>query len=102
VIQTDGQENDSREFDKARIAEMIKHQEDTYNWKFVFMSSDLRSAADAGSYGIHAGNTLRYAASSAGNDAMYSSLSNSVAKARSVDVDAFASMDTFDDADQQI
>ena len=31
---------------------MIKHQEDKYNWTFVYMGSDLTDASDANSLGF--------------------------------------------------
>jgi hypothetical protein len=37
VVMTDGLENASREFTKAGIKAMIEHQENVYNWQFVFM-----------------------------------------------------------------
>lgn len=47
VIQTDGMENCSKEFNKEDIKQMITHQKEKYNWEFVFMAADL-DAADIG------------------------------------------------------
>ncbi len=52
VIVTDGGENSSKKYKKAKIAEMIKLQQEVYNWKFNFLSSDLSAVEDAGTYGI--------------------------------------------------
>ena len=52
VIMTDGEENSSKEYTASKIKEMIKHQEDKYNWTFVYMGSDLKDAKDANSIGI--------------------------------------------------
>lgn len=52
VIMTDGQENASKEYTFSQIRSMIKHQEEKYNWSFVYMGSDLNSLADANSLGI--------------------------------------------------
>jgi uncharacterized protein YegL len=41
VTITDGQENSSRNYSTEQLKEKIKHQEDKYSWKFVFLSSDL-------------------------------------------------------------
>lgn len=66
VIQTDGQENASREYlssseDKsARIREMIKHQSEKYNWDFVFLSAGEDAIKVACSYGISPHTTLAY------------------------------------------
>jgi arylsulfatase A-like enzyme len=61
VIMTDGGENNSREYTADRVREMIKHQEDKYNWSFVYMGSDLTDAKDARSLGI---NTTVFSSSS--------------------------------------
>lgn len=37
VVQTDGQENSSKEYTLDRIREMVKIQENDYNWQFVFL-----------------------------------------------------------------
>lgn len=52
VIMTDGGENSSREYSASQVKDMIKHQEDKYNWSFVYMGSDLTDATDANSLGI--------------------------------------------------
>lgn len=52
IIMTDGQENASTEYTLDKVREMIKHQEEKYNWSFVYMGSDLNSLDDAKSLGI--------------------------------------------------
>ena len=52
VIMTDGGENSSREYRASKVKEMIKHQEDKYNWSFIYMGSDLTDAEDANSLGF--------------------------------------------------
>ncbi|MBR6516954.1 MAG: VWA domain-containing protein [Bacilli bacterium] len=52
VIMTDGEENSSTEYTASRIKEMIKHQEDVYNWSFVYMGTDLTNINDAKDLGI--------------------------------------------------
>lgn len=52
VVMTDGGENSSREYSSSRIKEMIKEQEEKYNWTFVYMGSDLTDANDANSMGL--------------------------------------------------
>jgi hypothetical protein len=37
VVQTDGQENSSRDWNLDRIREAIKRQTDEFNWQFVFL-----------------------------------------------------------------
>ena len=52
VIMTDGGENNSVDYNASKVKEMIKHQEDKYNWTFVYMGSDLKDAADANVLGF--------------------------------------------------
>ncbi len=52
VIMTDGEENASKEYTFAKVKEMIKHQEEKYNWSFVYMGTDLTSMKDVENLGI--------------------------------------------------
>ena len=52
VIMTDGGENNSKEYTVSQVKEMIKHQEEKYDWTFVYMGSDLSNANDANSLGF--------------------------------------------------
>lgn len=59
VVHTDGQENSSHEYTAQRIREMIEHQRSVYNWKFVFMSSDITAVNDATAfYGFDQNNSV--------------------------------------------
>lgn len=52
VIMTDGEENSSHKYSSNQIKEMIKHQEDKYNWSFVYMGTDITTTEYAESIGI--------------------------------------------------
>lgn len=52
VIMTDGAENNSREYDFLRVREMIKHQEEKYNWTFIYMGTDITKTDDVKKLGI--------------------------------------------------
>lgn len=52
VIMTDGEENSSKEYTFDDIKYRIKHQEEKYNWSFVFMGTDLNSLEEAKALGI--------------------------------------------------
>jgi uncharacterized protein YegL len=60
AIITDGEENSSKEFQRAQIAEMIKHQEEVYNWDVIFLGASLDAINVARSYGIAGGKALSY------------------------------------------
>ncbi len=61
VILTDGEENSSKEFSKARVKEMIQRQQSEYNWQFTFLGADQDAFAEAGRLGIAAGGTANFA-----------------------------------------
>lgn len=61
VVMTDGQENSSKEFSKARIKEMVEHQQDMYNWHFTFLGANQDAFAEAGGMGIHAAGVANFA-----------------------------------------
>jgi uncharacterized protein YegL len=47
VVQTDGEENSSREYKAAQIAEMLAEQRDKYNWQFMFVGASESSVTTA-------------------------------------------------------
>lgn len=61
VVQTDGEENSSHSFTKSVISRMIKHQEEVYNWTFVYLGMGLETfdqGADLGfANAVHAAGT---------------------------------------------
>lgn len=83
IIHTDGEENASKEFRRSQINDLIKHQETKYNWKFVFVGTNIDVVATGGDIGVSRGSTKAYDNTSRGINVMYSSLSNATAKARS-------------------
>jgi hypothetical protein len=52
VIMTDGEENSSHSYQPSKIREMIKHQEDKYNWTFLYIGTDISNTQDADRIGI--------------------------------------------------
>lgn len=74
VITTDGLENASREFTRKKVQEMIKHQEERYNWEFLFMGANIDAAKEAAEIGIKAQSARSFEASSAGIQLMYDEL----------------------------
>ena len=87
AILTDGHENDSREFDRAKIFSMIKHQESKYNWQFAYLSSDINAVLDAKSYGLTSSSTYHFDANSGPQMRFaFSNLSASLTSYRSGDM----------------
>lgn len=46
VIITDGEENASKEYAAQRVREMVKHQEEAYAWKFIYIGAGVDSFAE--------------------------------------------------------
>lgn len=78
VIMTDGFENSSREFNAARIGEMISHQRDVYKWQFMFIGANQDAVLSAQEIGIPAAAALTYAANEAGTRAAYSMMAKKI------------------------
>lgn len=60
VAITDGQENASHKFTKARVKEMIDHQTETYNWQFIYLGANQDAFAEAGAVGIRKANAANF------------------------------------------
>jgi uncharacterized protein YegL len=93
MIQTDGGENQSREYSRKRIADMIKHQREKYSWDFAFIGADETSIAEAVQLNIPVNFTTKYAATPEGTANVLRTASAAVANYRSVDRDVYATMD---------
>lgn len=52
VIMTDGLENASKEYTLQEVKDRIKHQEEKYNWSFMFLGADLTDTKDADELGL--------------------------------------------------
>lgn len=59
VIQTDGEENDSREFNQGKISDLIKEKEKS-GWTFVFLGANIDAYKAASAIGVKASNTANY------------------------------------------
>lgn len=60
VVVTDGYENASHEFTAAKVKELIKRQEDEYNWSFVFLAAGQDAIATGANYGFAQGGTMTF------------------------------------------
>lgn len=78
VIITDGMENSSVEFTNNAIREMVKHQQEKYNWQFMFFGANMDAFTVAGNYGIDPNFTLNYEATTQGTRQVYTTMSNMV------------------------
>jgi hypothetical protein len=72
VVMTDGFENASREFNAAKIGEMINHQRNNYKWEFMFIGANQDAVLSAKEIGIPAAAALTYAANQEGTQMAFS------------------------------
>ena len=80
VIMTDGEENSSHEYSIEKVKEMIKHQEEKYNWSFLYLGTDISDASYAKSYGFS--NRAFTTKASASMDNVYTTLNASIGNYR--------------------
>jgi hypothetical protein len=98
LILTDGEENKSTEFTRAKINEMIKHQTEVYQWDFVFLGANQDAIKSGESMGIKAGNSMTYVADSQGTADAFFSVGVTMCAYRSGDATAKAAF--FSDEDR--
>ena len=120
VIQTDGLENSStkyisppssfdinvrsfqhiQSYDKgARVREMIKHQQEKYNWDFVFLGAGQDAIATAINYGINAKSAMTYDTDNSVQ--AFNSVSNYTSSYRSAPNMRSAKLCSFSDEDRE-
>ena len=89
VIQTDGEENTSRNFTLERIRQMITDRQNaTHRWDFVFLGADQDAIQAGSSLGVAAANTMAYKGDGIGTQAMYCSVSSAMTNYRSMAAEA--------------
>lgn len=81
VIITDGQENWSKEFTREQVFEMTTHQQEKYNWEFIYLGANQDAFAVAKDYGLNHGVT--FSATPIGADMTFSLAAASTNNARS-------------------
>ena len=82
VIATDGMENSSREYNRTQIQEIIRRQQEDYNWQILFIGANMNAVQVAASYGIPAPQAMTFRASPAGAAASLSSVRRAMARGR--------------------
>jgi uncharacterized protein YegL len=83
VITTDGMENASSEFTYRKVQELIRHQQEKYNWEFIFMGANIDAAKEAESIGIAKENAYNFESSAVGVERMYNVICDAVSEKRS-------------------
>lgn len=83
VITTDGYENDSQEFTRTQIKEMIEHQQQKYSWQFLFLGAGIDAYQEASSIGIGGAHAMSVTADVQGTSSMFYSVTNASKTIRS-------------------
>lgn len=52
LVFSDGEENSSRETTMVSVRELVKEQQEKYNWKYLFFGMDMNAAAAASKLGM--------------------------------------------------
>jgi hypothetical protein len=81
-ILTDGEENQSRIYNRAEILKKITHQTVNYNWIFVFLGANQDSFSEAEKIGISKDYTSGFNSSKTGTTAGFKKLSKMTSSAR--------------------
>ncbi|AST91368.1 hypothetical protein BC6307_08795 [Sutcliffiella cohnii] len=84
VITTDGMENASREFTYEKLKKLITHQQEKYNWEFIFMGANIDAVKEADSLGISIDNAFQFEASEKGVEKMYDVVCEAVIDRRNI------------------
>jgi len=80
-IITDGQENASREYNIDNIKKLIKDCEKD-DWNFIYLAANQDAFQVGGSFGVSAGNTFSFDATSTGTKVMYNAVASSATSYR--------------------
>lgn len=71
MIITDGMENASREYRRDAVKEMIEHQQNVYNWQFLFLGSNIDAPSEAALLGIPSQASRNFTSTSEGVKNVY-------------------------------
>ena len=86
-ILTDGHENASQDYSKGKVAEMIKHQTEMYNWAFEFQAANMDAFAAAKELSIAPDRVVQFEATSEGVREAFDKQSQRISAMRSRDMD---------------
>ena len=82
VVITDGYENASHEFDRPLVADMIRHQREQADWRFLFFGANQDAVKEADSLGIDQASAMTFESSGEGARKAFRSISRSISSFR--------------------
>ena len=80
VIITDGMENASTEFTKAKVKELISEKQEKAGWDFIYLGANIDAAEEADAIGVRKANAVTYKNTSSGVRANYDAVGVYVAE----------------------
>ncbi|WP_379970932.1 VWA domain-containing protein [Ectobacillus sp. sgz5001026] len=78
VITTDGMENASHEFTYSKVKELVKNQQEKYNWEFIFLGANMDATQEANNIGIAREDAYSFEATKDGLNEMYNEICEAV------------------------
>ena len=90
VIITDGMENASTEFTKAKLKELISDKQEKAGWDFIYLGANIDAAEEADAIGVRKANAVTYKNTSSGVRANYDAVGVYVAERASGDKESGA------------
>lgn len=82
VITTDGYENSSKEYSYAKVKQLITHQQEYYNWDFIFLGANIDAAKEAERFGLRKEYASNYHADSKGTSVSFHSINEAISDVR--------------------
>lgn len=79
AIMTDGKENASQTYDRQRVRDLVRHQEDTYRWQILYLAANQDAIEEGAKLGIRRDQALTYNTTDQGVYAASHSLGDYVA-----------------------
>jgi uncharacterized protein YegL len=78
VVITDGEENASRNHTAQELRYAVKHQEDVYNWNFLYLGANQDAFKVGARFGFGVANSANYSSSNAGTLDMMGAVTQSM------------------------
>lgn len=82
IITTDGLENSSKEYNYAKVKQLVETEKEKYGWEFLFLGANIDAVAEAGKFGICADRAVNYECDQAGTALNYQVLSDTMSAVR--------------------
>lgn len=99
VIVTDGGENASKEYTLKQVSEMIKTQQDDYDWQFTFLGAGLDAFTGGAKLGISGASMVNYCSSK--TDMAYKMSSSNIGRMRASSMEGRAVCSSYTDEERK-